>query len=72
MAKRPMRYRCSEGDVLDAICLAHYGRTGTVEAVLAINPGLGSHGPILPAGLVITLPNLGPATKVRHTIRLWD
>lgn len=66
-----MRYRTKTGDVLDLICHRHYGdRPHSVEAVYDANPGLAAHGPVLPAGLVITLPDAAPAPPA--TIRLWD
>ncbi len=68
-----MRYRSRDGDVLDAICQAHYGQqAGTVEAVLTANPGLAGQGPVLPAGIVIVLPSLPASDKTMQTIRLWD
>ena len=64
-------YTTLAGDMVDAVCHAHYGRRpGAVEAVLAANPGLAAMGPILPAGVRIVLPDLpapGPST-----VRLWD
>lgn len=66
-----MIYRTKDGDVLDLICLRAYGDSVySVEAVYDANPGLAAHGPILPAGLLIELPEAQPATP--STIRLWD
>lgn len=66
-----MRYRTKDGDVLDLICRHHYGDAPhSVEAVHDANPGLAAHGPILPAGIVIDLPEAQPAEP--QTIRLWD
>ncbi|PWC81242.1 tail protein X [Azospirillum sp. TSH64] len=65
-------YRTSDGDEVDWICWRHYGRTaGTVEAVLAANPDLADHGPKLPGGLLIELPELAEPERQR-LIRLWD
>ncbi len=58
--------------MLDWICWKHYGEaSGTVELVLTANPGLAAHGPRLPAGLLIHLPEV---TVIQHEepIRLWD
>ncbi|MCC3798273.1 tail protein X [Vibrio parahaemolyticus] len=67
-----MQYQTKRGDMLDWICHQHYGqRPKVVEAVLEANPGLAKHGPVLPAGLIITLPDLGPAEK-KNRISLWD
>ena len=65
--------RTIDGDMLDVICLNHYGHAHRyVETVLAANPGLADQGPVLPAGIVIVLPDL---TELRHqeaAVRLWD
>lgn len=67
-----MQYRTKDGDMLDAICFTHYGHTnGTTEAVLEANPGLSEYGPLLPAGILITLPTLETPAK-QDTISLWD
>jgi phage tail protein X len=67
-----MIYRTIEGDVLDQVCLRHYGRIGTVETVLDANPGLSAVGAVLPAGVEIELPALSDAESVVDTVRLWD
>ena len=66
-----MTYRTREGDMLDWICWKHYRRTaGTVEAVYEANRGLAASGMLLPAGLLITLPDI--AEPDRQTLpRLW-
>ena len=69
-------YITKDGDVVDLICYRHYGRTADVtEAVLAANPGLAELGPVLDAGIEITLPDFGtPEAKPAEieTVRLWD
>ncbi|PMP51659.1 MULTISPECIES: tail protein X [Vibrio] len=66
------QYRTRTGDMLDWVCTQYYGeRPRAVEAVLDANPGLAAYGPVLPAGLVIELPDLGPAEDT-STISLWD
>ena len=68
-----MRYRTKDGDMLDWICWRHYGQQArAVEAVLKANPGLSGAGPILPAGLVIELPELPQPNQGIDTVRLWD
>ena len=68
-----MRYRTKEGDMLDWICWRHYGQqAGAVEVVLKANPGLAEAGPLLPAGLVIELPDLPQPNQSIDTVRLWD
>lgn len=67
-----IQYRTKDGDVLDAVCFKHYaGRLGATEAVYEANPGLADIGPILPAGLIINLPEL-PEVATAQTIKLWD
>lgn len=63
-------YRTTQGDMVDAICLGHYGSTDMVEAVYDVNPGLAARGPVLPAGVLITLPDAAPQ-PVARPIRLW-
>lgn len=66
-------YVTKDGDQVDAIAAAYYGSTSNlvVEQVLEANAGLSSYGPALPAGLVITLPDIAaPAQQVG--VRLWD
>lgn len=64
-------YRSRDGDVVSGICWEHYGQVvGAVEAVYEANPRLADLGPILDAGVSITLPDLPP--QVEQTIvRLW-
>ena len=67
-----MQYRTRAGDVLDWIVWYHYrGRvSGVVEQVLAANPGLSDYGPVLPAGLVIDLPDIPPPAP-QTRIQIW-
>lgn len=61
-----------QGDSVDLICHRHYGYTaGITEQVLAANPGLAARGPVLPAGVAITLPDV-PAKADVPVINLWD
>ena len=65
--------RTVDGDRLDALCRAHYGaQSGVVEAVLEANPGLADYGPALPAGLLVTLPDLPQPLELERLLRLWD
>lgn len=67
-----VQYETKLGDMLDAICYEYYeGRTGALEAVLSANPGIASLGPILPAGLLIDLPDLGEP-ETASAITLWS
>ncbi len=61
-----------QDDRLDLICQRHYGACrGMVEQVLDANPRLAAHGPLLPAGVHIYLPDIAPEREVVQ-VRLWD
>lgn len=66
-------YVTSEGDQVDAIAAAYYGSTSNrvAEQVLEANPGLADYGPQLPAGLIITLPDIASPAQ-QQGVRLWD
>ena len=64
--------RTAEGDVLDALVHARYGRTdGPLERVLAANPVLEGQGPALDIGLILTFP-ADVATPAPTRRRLWN
>lgn len=63
-------YRTSQDDVLDLICVKHYGHESAVPQVLAANPNLAEYGSMLPSGVEITLPEI--AAKKEGTVSLWD
>ncbi|WP_018694453.1 tail protein X [Algicola sagamiensis] len=66
------QYTTIAGELLDEIVWFHYGVTqGAVEVVLQANPGLADHGPVLPAGVIIKLPDYTPP-QTSKSIRLWD
>ena len=67
------KYTTRDGDVLDKVVRDFYGTTTgrIVENVLAENPGLSKRGPVLPAGVVINLPEIEEPKKTTG-IRLWD
>jgi phage tail protein X len=70
-----IQYRCIDGDRIDTICSDHYGHlNGSVEAVLAANPGLADNSsPVFYTGFIIYLPTITPVTTVtNNTIKLWD
>lgn len=66
-------YVTRDGDTADFIAWKFYGRqdNGTVEQLLAANPGLADRGPTLPPGVAIELPELVTPT-VKAGLRLWD
>lgn len=60
-----------DGDTADLIVWRHMGATEALtEALLDINPGLAAAGPVLPAGLRVTLPE--PVRAVTQPMRLWS
>lgn len=61
-----------QGDVVDQIAMQVYDRTeGATEAILTANPQLAGLPARLPAGVVVTLPELATA-ETKPTVRLWD
>lgn len=65
--------RAHQNDTVDALCWRYYGRTaGVTESVLQANPGLCDLGPILPQGLVVTLPDTQLSVPDRQMVNLWD
>lgn len=71
-----MRVLALQGDTLDALCHRHLGTTaGMVEKVLALNYGISLHGPILPMGTVVELPDVPASStgaELRPLVQLWD
>lgn len=68
-----MRVVTHQDDTVDALCFRHFGRTqGLVEAVLELNPGLAEHGPILPHGLPVDLPDTPTQQTNTQLLKLWD
>lgn len=68
------QYRTREGDTVDDVAFRHYGTLAgrAVEQVLDANPGLADHGPLLPANLLLTLPDLQVVEEQTAGARLWD
>jgi phage tail protein X len=67
-------YKTREGDMLDAICVAHYKGVPldqSTSAVLTANKGLAALGVIIPEDIVIELPEI-IAIDVNPTIQLWN
>lgn len=66
-------YRTKDGDTVDYIAWKQYGSTDNriVEKVLAANQGLADAGPILPANMVISLPDIEPE-QTTAKVKLWD
>ena len=67
------QYTTKANDMVDAIAYKVYGATaGYTEAILAANPGLADQGPILPAGITITLPDMSNQAQQIQTVKLWS
>lgn len=69
-----MTYTTKQNDVLDDVVFRVYGSTaGIVEQVLESNRALdlGRYAR-LPAGLVLTLPDVVPTTTAPQPKRLWE
>jgi len=67
-----MDYRTRDGDTADYIAWKYYGTTErrVVEQLLDANKGLADYGPVLPAGILVTLPDIKIAEDKRG-LRLW-
>ncbi|KIC14070.1 tail protein X [Leisingera sp. ANG-Vp] len=73
MADSAVSYRSKQGDTVDEIVWRYYGNrvAGALETVLEANPGLADHGPFLPVGTRIRLPEIETPKEV-ETVSLWD
>ncbi|MDF7673554.1 tail protein X [Acetobacteraceae bacterium ESL0709] len=71
-------YRTQDGDVLDGIIHSAYGvcTDSMLRAVLEANPGLADQGALLPAGLLVRLPDDMQETDKDNSdsqaVHLWD
>lgn len=67
-----MRYLTQDGDTLDLVCHHYYGATsGYVEQVLEANPTLANY-EVLPAGVLVELPDLTRQESPEEMVSLWD
>ncbi|MGX9777095.1 tail protein X [Janthinobacterium aestuarii] len=69
-----MQVRTQQHDTVDALVWRYLGDgAGYVEHTLEMNPALARHGAVLPAGLVVTLPEPAPNTgQLADIVQLWD
>lgn len=69
-----MEYLTRQNDILDDVVSRYYGDLDnrSVETVLEANRGLADHGPVLPAGLTITLPDRAPVQETKQLKTLWS
>lgn len=64
-------YITKQGDMVDLICFRLLGASaGQAERTYELNPGLARHGPVLPIGLQIQLPDK-PSQDDLPMISLW-
>lgn len=66
-------YLTKDGDTADYIAWKYFGtqKGRIVEQLLEANPGLADRGPVLPAGLLVTLPDIQPETA-EQGVKLWS
>jgi phage tail protein X len=69
-----MEYLTRQNDILDDVVFRAYEDTDRriVETVLEANRGLADYGPVLPAGILIVLPDRNPEPPAATLTRLWD
>ncbi|PHV51381.1 phage tail protein [Janthinobacterium sp. BJB301] len=69
-----MQVRTRQHDTVDALVWRYLGDgAGYVEQTLEMNPALARHGAVLPAGLVVTLPEQTPSMgQAADIVQLWD
>lgn len=61
-----------QNDTVDQVCQRHLARTaGVTEQVMALNAHLASLPPILPQGVLITLPDV-PTQAIKPLVQLWE
>ena len=69
-----MQVRTQQHDTVDALVWRYLGDgAGYVEQTLEMNPALAHHGAVLPAGLVVTLPEpAASVAAVADLVQLWE
>ncbi|MEK6316531.1 tail protein X [Burkholderia gladioli] len=68
-----MKVTALQDESLDALCWRYYGSTsGTVEAVMAANPGIAALGVALPSGTVVEMPAPVAIDQVRPLLQLFN
>lgn len=67
------QYLTKTGDTLDEIAYRYYGNTNNkvVERILEVNFGISQYEALLPAGVLIELPEVKQSTETRK-VKLWD
>lgn len=67
------QYLTKAGDTLDEIAYRYYGNTNNkvVERILEVNFGISQYEALLPAGVLVELPEVKQSTETRK-VKLWD
>ena len=67
------QYLTKAGDALDEIAYRYYRNTNNkvVERILEVNFGISQYEALLPAGVLIELPEVKQSTETRK-VKLWD
>lgn len=63
-------YTTKDGDTVDEIAWRFYGNTTATAQILEANKGLADYGPLLPAGVVVTMPTIA-TTSATEGVHLW-
>ena len=66
-------YVTRDGDTVEYIAWAQYGSqlSAVINAVLNANPGIADYGPLLPAGVTMTLPDVDTSPAASGGVSLW-
>ena len=66
-------YQTRDGDTVDEISWRQYGVVNAVvlRTVLEANRGLADYGPRLPAGVIVTFPDIAQPKASEQGIALW-
>ena len=67
------QYSTKDGDTLDEIAYRYYGNTSNkvVESIIEANFGITDYPAILPASVLIELPEVTQSTE-KQKVKLWD
>ena len=67
------QYSTKDGDTLDEVAYRYYGNTNNkvVENIIEANFGITGYPAILPAGVLIELPEVTQSNE-KQKVKLWD
>ena len=68
-----MQVRSIAGDTVGTLLYRYLGRDDdeAERAFFAVNTGVAKHGPVLPSGVVVTIPDL-PDPPIKKVVSVWD